>query len=448
VSAPIYRKRTSGVTVAQAELLADEQGESATKSFHTICFVGGLGSGKTRGLSMKAILLARANAGTGVPVLFGMPTFPQLEGIVIPTVLALLDEWGFVEGESFTRERKRNRITIHFEEGDGILMFRPLADDRATIGYNLAAALVDEVEDVPPDSIKQIKARLRDPAAKLRQLVLGGTPESLGGQFFQEVEGNPDEDTHVIRAKTIENHFLPDGYVDMLLKSFDEHERALYTEGRFVPRRGRIYTHFTRDLVAVPCDDPWMGQQIMGADFGKGCMAWAFGRVHDDVLHIHHELVAEGKDTIECAREARAWWMRFFSERSGVSYDERKAASMVSIYCDPAGGADMKGSASDVRILREFGFAVYHQHKHPRVKDRINAVNLRLMAGALRIDPISAPYMLRCLEQHQYDKNGFPEKGRPRDGAKGLDHGADAIGYPVEYLWPAARGTATIVEYN
>lgn len=429
-------RRVLGLTPGQAELISDTQGESEGKSYHTICCVGGVGSGKTRGMSIKAMHLALANA--PVPVVYAMPTVPMLEDVAIPEMLNLLDECGYVSAEDYVYERRRKLITLFLEDGRrATIRYRQTSDPRAIVGGNVAAVLVDEVEDVPEDSIKEIKKRIRHPQAKLRQLVLGGTPESLGGVFYREV-CEPDPDTHVIRMPTRSNHFLPKGYVDGLARALSESERDLYLEGKFVARRGRIYTQFRREAHVVECGDMLSGEQIMACDFGRGCMAWAFGVVtNDDTLHIHGELVLEGSDTFDAAKRAVRYWRDLFRAH-GIDYDDEKAASMVSVYCDPAGGSLMKGSASDVRILREHGFRVFHHQRHPRVKDRINAVNEMLARGALLIDGERAPYMASCIEQHCYDDRGLPMKGRPREGKRAKDHGADAIGYAVEYRWPAS----------
>ena len=65
----------------------------------------------------------------------------------------------------------------------------------------------------------------------------------------------------------------------------------------------------------------------------------------------------------------------------------------------------------------------------------------------LFVDGERAPYTVRCLQGQSYDKNGFPEKGRPRDGKKAFDHAVDALGYLVQYRWPASLGHAKIVGF-
>lgn len=436
--------RTLGLTPGQAELLADTLGETEAKSFHTICCVGGVGSGKTRGMSIKALQLGTINA--PVPVVYAMPTVPMLEDVAIPEMLNLLDECGYVPNEDYVYERRRKLITLFLEDGKkATIRYRQTSDPRAIVGGNVAAVLVDEVEDVPEDSIKEIKKRIRHPQARLRQLVLGGTPESLGGVFYREVS-EPDPDTRVIRMPTRTNHFLPKGYVEGLARALSESERELYLEGHFVARRGRVYTHFKPEEHCRPWVDRGGRESsgvdyVMGCDFGRGCMAWVMGAVIDGRLHIFGEQVLEGSDTIDATQKARAWWREYFAG-IGVSVDEQGAAESVSAYVDPAG--EMKGSISDVRYMRENGFRVFHHHHHPRIKDRVNSVQEKLSRNEILIDSEKAPYMVRCIQGQSYDRNGLPEKGRPRDGRKAFDHAVDALGYLVVYLWPASLSRPSI----
>lgn len=422
-----------GMTRTQAALLADRRGGDEAKPYHTIAVVGGYGSGKSRGIDAKVIDLARMNA--GVPVLYCMPTIDMLRDVAIPGVLGLLDDYGFLDGEDFHYRKRDREIRIHFSEGTGIIRFRPTTDPRRIVGANIAAAVVDECEDNPEDSINQIKRRLRHPKAKCRQLVLCGTPESMGGLFYRECEGAPDADTHVIRMSSVDNVFVDASYARNLLSSLSEEERDLYVHGKFVARRGRIYTHLDEDSCFRDLSRAALsGEYVMGCDFGKGVMSWVFGVVVDEMLYIIGEYAKEQVDTHTASRDVRRWWKEYFAAQ-GLEFDEHAAASQVTAYCDPAG---QNGSASDVRILQDVGFNARWHKTHPRIRDRINAVQERLMRNLIAIDDELAPYLSRCLRGQCYDRHGKPEKGRPREGLRGLDHANDALGYLVEFRWPSA----------
>jgi hypothetical protein len=447
VSAPISehdREIIVGLTPQQAALLADTS-QGIDQAFHLIAFVGGVGCGKTRGLSMKAKQLADENPGCfGVVV---MPTIDMLVRVFIKDMLALLDEWGFVADVDYTYEKRAMCMTFFYDDGSkSEIYFRPSLDPRRLVGGSAAWFIIDEAEDNPEDTFVELAKRTRAPRARLRQAVVAGTPESLGGWFYRECEGQRRPHTHLIRASTKDNHFLPRGYADGLARHLDEQSRKLYLDGHFVARSGRVYTHFDRDIHITPLDATKLdGDYVMGCDFGRGVMAWVFGVVVDEVLYIVGEIAKEQMDTLTCARDARRWWVDFFAAQ-GVNFDEYRAAQQVTAYIDPAGQA---GSISDARILQDQGFNVRYHVKHPRIRDRVNSVQEKLSKRELFIDDERAPYVTRCIGGQTFDKFGLPEKGRPRDGLRGLDHAVDALGYLIEFRWPAsAGGGPTITEYN
>jgi hypothetical protein len=428
------REIVVGLTEAQAELLADTD-SGTDQAYKLICFVGGVGAGKTRGGGLKAMQLAKLNPGcVGMVV---MPTIEMLEGIFIREMLVLFEEWQMLEGVDYTYERRRKIITLYDEDGrSSRIMFRPSLDHRRLVGFNLAWAIIDEAEDNPEDAFIELGKRIRHPGARCKQLVCMGTPESLGGWFYREVEGQRRPNTHVVRASTRSNLFLPLGYADGLARHLDEASRKLYLDGHFVARSGRVYTHFDRERHVIDVDHASLdGEWVMGCDFGKGAMAWVMACVVDGTVYVVGEYAREQMDTLTAAREARQWWADYFERHQGMRLDPYKAAQQVTAYVDPAGQA---GSISDVRILQDAGYSVRYHVKHPRVRDRINAVQEKLAKGELFFDADGAPYVVRCQSGQCYDKYGYPQKGTSREGLRGLDHGNDALGYLIEFRFPAS----------
>jgi phage terminase large subunit len=108
------------------------------------------------------------------------------------------------------------------------------------------------------------------------------------------------------------------------------------------------------------------------------------------------------------------------------------------MYPDPAGNQrrTSAGGRTDITIMQNAGFRVLARHRHPAVKDRINAVNSLLCSQAgdrrLTIDP-RCRNVIQSLSRQTY-KQGTQI---PDDGD--LSHMADAVGYMVEYLFPVVR---------
>ena len=121
---------------------------------------------------------------------------------------------------------------------------------------------------------------------------------------------------------------------------------------------------------------------------------------------------------------------------------ERYGNGTIVIYPDPASRQrkTSAGGRTDLSILQNAGFEVRVRNSHAAVRDRINAVNSRLLSNdgvrRLYVDP-KCKKVIESLERHTYKEGtSQPEK----DG--GFDHMNDALGYAVEYLFPIRKATA------
>jgi len=82
-------------------------------------------------------------------------------------------------------------------------------------------------------------------------------------------------------------------------------------------------------------------------------------------------------------------------------------------------------------ILKKAGHHVISQQSNPLIQDRINAVNVLISRGQLRVGN-GCKHLIRTLEQHAFDDKGKPEKGGV--GMDDLSHAGDAMGYAVYRL--------------
>lgn len=110
--------------------------------------------------------------------------------------------------------------------------------------------------------------------------------------------------------------------------------------------------------------------------------------------------------------------------------------SQITVFPDPAGAYRQHARGeSDVDIFKEKGFLrVDYSKKHPPIADRVNAVNRMLMTASgdirLYIDP-KCKHLIDSLEKVIY-KPGT----RDMDKTGGIEHSADALGYPVHRRYP------------
>jgi hypothetical protein len=391
-------------------------------------YVGGYGSGKTRGFVMRCIQEMIANAGAmseRTPAVLMEPTFPMVRDILLPE----LQYWFDVLGWKHSYNKTEHRLTV----GDwGHLLLLSAENYMRYVGYNLCFFGVDEIDtirfDVAEGMWRVMKSRLRVPGSTARGFV-SGTPEGytfLYNYFDEEGNGDrADRANYVLfRADSYENIFLPAGFVDDLVASMPETLARSYVHGQFVNLTGQqaIY-NFDRKVHVVEREPS--PRQIAGMDFNVDPLVAVLWNIYaDGSIHAGDEITLKGSDTAEMAREIKARW-----------------PNVRDVYPDPAGAARSTSGKSDHAILREYGFTVIAHRQHPAVRDRLAALNRKFRDGN---DKISATVSPRCkllcidLEQCTLDEAGQLDKRH-----KGRTHWLDACSYPVEYLFPIMSRAVT-----
>lgn len=135
--------------------------------------------------------------------------------------------------------------------------------------------------------------------------------------------------------------------------------------------------------------------------------------------------------------------------------DWRHHKGGVSVYGDPAGGAKTASSVdgSDWDLVKrylsqDFPQAVFDiDRKHPAIRARVNAVNLRACNAAkerrLFVDSQKAPNLARDLEEQLVVEGGSGELDKTSDLTIG--HAADAWGYCIQKLHPADFGDSLVI---
>lgn len=183
-----------------------------------VAFVAGLGSGKTTGAIYKAIQLGFLNA----PCCgyFVQPTYTIVRDTGIKEFEKVLTELGIPYKINITN------FVIRVADSFDILL-RSGEDPTKIVGTNAAWGIIDEPGIQSEEVGKNVLARIRDPRAKLHQIVLTGTPE--GFNWFYEWTNKPN--CTVIRAKTTDNTHLPPHYVDSLKEKYSEEEYKAYING-------------------------------------------------------------------------------------------------------------------------------------------------------------------------------------------------------------------------
>jgi hypothetical protein len=375
-----------------------------------LALVCGFGAGKTHGLVAKAVHMAALNIGY-VSALFE-PVAPMLRDILQRTMDDLLDEW---EIPFDFRVSPLPEYQLHFAEGSHTILLRTMETWNRIRGQNLCAIGFDEADTankrVAEQATRMALARLR--AGNVQQFYAATTPEGYGWAF-ETFDRNAGDDTALIRARTMDNPFLPDGFVDSLMANYPPQLIKSYLEGQWVNlNTGQVYDRFDRAKHVVATVNDFANEPLrVGVDFNVGNMSAVIGVRNGNKLTIVDE-ISGAHDTDALAQEIK----------------RRYPDHRVYVYPDASGGnRSTNASRTDIQILESYGFSNQSGRSNPAVRDRVSAVQALLENGKGEIRLTVAQgctRLIECLELQSWTEKGEPDK----DG--GHDHMVDALGYVV-----------------
>ena len=257
-------------------------------------------------------------------------------------------------------------------------------------------------------------ARLR--SGNIQQFYATTTPEGHSWAF-ETFEKNAKEDTRLIKAKTSDNPYLPEGFIDSLLENYPPQLIQAYLNGNFTNlTTGAVYSRFDRNkhlINNIPFDIK-METLLIGIDFNvMNCNAVVAVKDRDKLIVIDE--VTKQNDTDALAQEIK----------------RRYPNNKILVYPDASGAArsTINASKTDIAILQSYNFTSMALRSNPPIKDRVQTLQALLenSKGRVRLAiHASCRRLIECLELQSYDeKSGDPDK------QNGYDHLNDALGYLV-----------------
>jgi hypothetical protein len=328
------------------------------------------------------------------------------------------------------------RMSIRLHNGTKIELKG--ADKPDTLrGVGLHLLIIDEAQDIREDTWFKV---LRPTLASTRgDALIIGTPKSFNwlydlyvlgkrGDTFRDKKGV--EKLNIWKSwqfPTITSPFIPKSEIEAARGDMDEKSFNQEFNASFETMAGRVYHSFDRnthvgDYGFNPHLPIWIGQ-----DFNIDPMSSVIMQPQPNgEVWIVDECILHGSNTQETADEISR---RYF-----------KHINRVVFYPDPAGAQrSTKGRGeSDLDILRDAGFTrLKYRRKHPKVADRVNAVNRMFKAAdgsiKMRVN-YNCKTTIGSLEQTIY-KPGTREV----DKTAGLEHAGDALGYCVDLEFPVRQ---------
>ena len=390
-----------------------------------LAIAAGFGSGKTRALCAKVCLLCVENPGK-VGAVFE-PTFQLIRDVFCRAFDDFLEEY---EIEHSFRVSPMPEYIIHTPAGSTTILCRATETFQRIRGQTLAFICADELDTSPQEvsskAVEMMLARLR--GSDKPQLAIASTPEGFKTlwMMFASEENKDRTDRRLIKARTQDNPWLPDGFVKSLQDNYPPQLLAAYLEGNFVNLESTtVYYCFDRDQhftdEVIKDDD----RVYMGLDLNVNASFCVFVVRRGDELHVVRE---------ECLRDTPAV-VSFLHE----NFARHIAEGNLVVIPDAASKQRSTSNAkeSDLSLLRKGGIPTKVQSSNPKIEDRVNAVVVQLLAGKLRVHN-SCKYLIRAMEQQAYDRTGKPTKlhGGGKDDPSGP---CDSMGYAVHFLKPLRR---------
>lgn len=387
-------------------------------------YCAGFGAGKTFALCAKAIFLGMDNPNTTAAVF--EPTNIMLRDVWMRSFDSFLEDFRI---EYDFRVSPQPEYVLHLPRGPVTLLCRATETFNRIRGQNLSYCLADEIDtssqEVSQKAAEMMLARLR--GGKKPQLALASTPEGYKYMYKTFVEDGDNPDRKLIRAATTDNPHLPAGFVESLYQNYDSQLVASYIQGLFTNLANTtVYHPFDRDRHWCDTEIREEDRVFVGVDFNVGacfCMVVVRRGEEFHVVAEHHP-----KDTPAVVKTLKD------------RYPSQVERGDLVIIPDAASRQRTTTNAaeSDLSLLKKGGFVVKSQTANPQVADRVNAVNVLLMADRLRIHG-RCRYLIKSLEQQTYDKTGKPTKGI--GGLDDISGPVDALGYLATYLAPLRRWT-------
>ena len=308
-------------------------------------------------------------------------------------------------------------------------------------GIEWTGGIIDEIADVKPDSIQANIMPALNTVNPLRPHYRAwcwwiGVPDGLNHYYdmseYARTSGDPDWANFHWKSSEI----LPVDVIESAKRTMARRQYLQEYEASFETATGRIYddydgtvgriNHTTRTLKTTDAIH-WMHDQNFTP------LSSAIAVVEDNKIYFVDEIVLESAISKQSAME--------FIEKFRHHINKT-----VFIYGDPAGRAGEKhGHKSDYTeiedVLRINGWKFERRVRPaaPAIRDRQNAVRAKILNAAgetsLFINPLTATWCHKGLATVQLQKGSTYQE----DQKNPYQHITTAIGYFVDYFWPAGK---------
>ena len=381
--------------------LNKKQFEFFTATKQQVALTSGVGGGKSFVLYLSFIYNEVLKYKKGLHCI-GALSHSQLKDVSVPYIKMFLEELNI--GYKYNKSDKTiilsnpEATTIHFRSQE-------MADRVRSIEYS--SLYIEEMSYWNEDAFKTFLGRLRNKNGSLNFRTVA-TPNGKN-HFYNFFVENRNDKKDIIYTSTYDNTHLPDGYIDMLLSSYDANMRRQEIDGAFFEASSnQVYYNFNAETHVKECSFQVM---CIGMDFNVNPMTAVLCSVQDDKIYIVDEVYLENSNTYEMRDVLKE---RFGSIKMQIAADST------------ANSRRSSSTKTDHQILKEEGFDVV-RFRNPNVGDRYNCVNNLLEKNRIFIHP-RCTYLIRDLEKFYRDNR-----------VANLSHISDALGYVCWHFFPLKK---------
>ena len=382
--------------------------------------VAGFGAGKTHIFIRKTLLnmFKRTNSSGVSNGWIIYPTFDLAEELFVQPFMELLDD--------INCPYEYNQSKHRFRTAAGNIKIYQLQKPQRIIGAELTFIGFDEFD---VESWKNCDIAFKKAIGRMRgsdncEIYIVTSPE--GFHYTHKIFVTDDNDDRLlVRGKTTDNTYLPKQYVKLLESNYDEQLLKAYRDGEFVNLSAlSTYHSFSRENNVKEVNYDPKKPIYIGNDFNTDPLCAVLFQKHYKKPNIRvfktYSLSHAGEGDL-------------LTERLCQQIKQDYPNNVYYSYPDATGRAKHSSARySDIDILRRH-FKVRVKHINPLVVNRVNAMNKALQDNLI-IDP-SCQDLINDLER-TVNKPNTREIDKSN---KELTHLTDALGYSVEWEYPAVK---------
>ena len=354
--------------------------------------LGGFGAGKSKAIPRRIINLIKYRKGKA-KIMVIAPTYDLAEEINYE------DLEQFLEFYKAKYKINRGRRTFHIKSGDlrGKVVFKSANHPEKIVGVGYTDFIIDEFDII---RYKNQVIVWRKAIARIRECTgaTGGictTPEGykMTYDLFEK-----DKIGITIKAKTRDNPFLPEDYIQSLEKLYDSVVIEQYLNAEYVNILGtRAFYAFKRDQLIDPII-PDSKQIYIGMDFNVSPMTCCIGiKISGKLIIFDYIYLKNGNTWMMCDKIKEKFPDKDIAVYPDMTGIKRQTSATIGI--------------NDIVILRKYGFRVIGT-ENSFVRDGLLATNKAIEDKQVLITKNCEPLIID-LDQNILDEHGEIDKSDP-----------------------------------